>query len=294
MPDGSIQRELGIGEVISQTFQVFRRDFVKYVTIFLVLEAVIGTLSALVDYYIVLPTLPIGATTQELMNSLPTYLGALFTLVLLLILVSAIFGTIAGGTAVKMTSELIENREPNLTASVRFTASKILSIWAVGLIVVIVVSLGLIALIVPGIILAIMLSLAFPVLLIENLGVLGSMGRSRKLVGGRWLKSLAFYILLAIIVGIASEIVSLMTSPLGSGFARTILNSVLSAFYLPITFIAITIYYYSNNARLTPVQPPPLYPSISSVIRYCPSCGEPVVDPNQAFCSKCGYGLRPR
>ena len=51
--------------------------------------------------------------------------------------------------------------------------------------------MGLIALIVPGIILAIVFSLALPVLLIEKKGVLESMGRSHALVGHRWLKTFA-------------------------------------------------------------------------------------------------------
>ena len=237
--------------MISRTFGLFRRDFGKYVAIFLVMEVIIGALNAVVSYYVVLPPLVPGATLLQFFNWLPGFLRAIVTLVSLLALVSLIFGTIASGTATKMTSEILQNREPDLGAGVRLAVSKLLSIWAVSLITGIIVILGLIALIVPGIILAIMFSLAIPVLLIENTGVLQSMSRSRELVGGRWLKSLGVYIVIVIIIAVLGAIANLITLPIGAGSVRSIVNSLISALYMPILPIGLTVYYYSNAARIT-------------------------------------------
>ncbi len=53
-----IERELTLGEVISKTFEVFRRDFTKYVVLFAVVEVIIGVVTALAQNAFVLPTPP--------------------------------------------------------------------------------------------------------------------------------------------------------------------------------------------------------------------------------------------
>ena len=116
----------------------------------------------------------------------------------------------------------------------------------VGIILVV----GFIALIVPGIIPAIMYSLAFPVLIIENKGVLDSMRRSRQLVGHRWLKTFGVYLVLGIIFILAWLILGAVAVPFG--IASPVVNGLLSAFYQPLLPILLTVYYYSNLARITP------------------------------------------
>jgi len=296
MPDSSIKQELSLGEVISQTFQLYRRNFWKYVTIFLVVEAIFGVLNGLVNNYIVLPArLAPGATPQQFLNWASAYLGAALLLALALFLVSVILSPIALGSTIRMTSDVIENRPPDLMAGVRFIFSKLLSVWAVSIIIGIVVTLGFIALIVPGIILGIMFSLALTALLIENKGVFDSLGRSRKLVGNRWLKSFTLYLVIGILIGIAAEIVVLITAPISVPVIRYLVEALISAFYLPIIPILVTVYYYSNTARTAPAPPPPPPSPLppTSATRFCPSCGEPVTEANQAFCRKCGADLRP-
>jgi hypothetical protein len=162
----------------------------------------------------------------------------------------------------------------------------------VSLIIGIVVLLGVIALIVPGIILLIMFSLALPSLLLENHGILDSLGRSRELVGHRWLKTFALFIVIGITVLIATAVADAIGGLFGS--ASTVVSYLLSAFYLPLIPIALTVYYYSNIARIAPPQmnQPPM-PEVISVgtvpggTKFCINCGTQL--PSAAtFCSKCG------
>lgn len=171
-------------------------------------------------------------------------------LVVSIAIVYIVFSPIAQGSAIKLASEQIEKGQADLWTSVRFTASKLIWIWALSIVVGFIVILGFIALVVPGIILSIMFALAFPVLLIENKGILDSMGRSRELVGHRWLKTFATFLVLVIIIIIASSIVSAISGPFG--VASPLVNGVLSAFYQPLFPILLSVYYYSNLARITP------------------------------------------
>jgi len=290
--DQKIKRELTLGEVISKTFEVFRRDFAKYIVLFAVVEVIIGVVTALAQHAFVLPTPPPNPTPQQLFSWFSGFLGALIPLVASIFIVTAVFFPIAQGSAIKLASEQIEKARADLGASVRFAASKLIRIWALSIVVGIIVILGFIALIVPGIILTIMFSLAFPVLLIENKGVLESMGRSRELVSHRWLKTFATFLVLAIVNIVASAIVSAISGLLG--VAGPIVNGFLSAFYQPLFPILLTVYYYSNLARITPLPADqmPTGPTTMAKagMKFCPTCGTQLVS-SATFCFKCGARL---
>ncbi len=284
----SIVSELSFGEVISRTFELYQRNFVKYFVLFLVVEAIIGVVDTLAYNAFPLPTLPPNPTTQQVLDWAPGFFGALASLLLVIVGVVLIFGPIATGGTVKMASEEVEGKPVDLWASVRFAASKLVWMWALGLLVGIVVFLGLVALVVPGIILAIMFCLTLPALLIENAGVVGSLGRSRELVGHRWLKTFAIFLVLIIIVGVASAIVSAISGLFGA--ADRLVSNLLSAFYQPILPIAATVYFYSNRARVAPVQvgasvEPAVMPQLG--MKFCPNCGTQLAS-SAGFCSKCG------
>jgi hypothetical protein len=291
-PEQGIKRELALGEIISKTFELYQRDFTKYFVLFAVVEVIIGVVTTLAQQAFVLPSLPSNPTPQQLFGWLPGFFGAMVPLFGSIFILTVVFFPIAQGGAIKLASERLEKGQADISTSVRFAASRLLGIWALSIVVGIVVVLGLFALVVPGIVLAIMFSLALPVLLIENKGVLDSMGRSRELVGNRWLKTFATFLVLAIIFAIASVVVGAISGPLG--VASPLINGVLSAFYQPLFSILLTVYYYSNLARIAP--PPagrmPTVPATTAQagIKFCPSCGTQLTS-SAAFCSKCGARL---
>ena len=285
-PQGqSIQKEMGVGEVLGKMFEIYRADLVPFITIYLVIGVVSGLVSTVSTNLVKLPTIPTNSTSQQALNLLPGLFAAVGTLILISVIVGLFLGTIALGSAIFLTSDRLTRGEVNLGTAVRRTLSRLVSIWVLGIIVGIIVVLGFIALIVPGILLGIMFSLAIPALLIEGIGFSDAMGRSRKLVGGRWGKSFVLYLLLGIIVGIAGIVVSLIAGPFG--FAGSLVSGVLGAFYMPLVPIALTVYYYSNVARLAP--PPtmgPLGAPAQPGFKYCQNCGAQI--PQEArFCPKC-------
>jgi len=291
-PEQGIKRELSLGEVISKTFDVYRRDFAKYFIIFAVVEVITGVVTALARHAFVIPTLASNATPQQFFNWFPGFIGAIVPLVFSVFIVTVVFFPIAQGSAIKLASEQIENGQADIGKSVGFAAAKLIWIWALSIVVGIIVVLGFIAIIIPGIILAIMFSLAFPVLLVENKGVLNSMGRSRELVSHRWLKTFATFIVFAIIFIIASAIAGAISGPFG--VAKPVVSGILSAFYQPLFPILITVYYYSNRARISPPlayqMPTQSITAAQAGMLFCPSCGSQLA-PSDIFCSKCGARL---
>jgi len=289
-----ITQELSIAEVVSRTFDLFRRGFVKYVLLFAVVEAISGTLTTLVQRAYVLPTLPANPTPDQVSNWIPGFFGALVPLVGISALIALVFIPVAVGTTIKMAWGEIEKGQVDLAASVRFSISKLVWMWALGIIVGIIVGLGLLALIIPGIILGIMFSLSLTALLIENAGVLGSMSRSRELVSHRWLKTFGIFLIFVIIIAIAGAIVGVISSPFG--IASNVVSSILSSLYVPLLPVAMTVYYYSSVARMPTSQgaQPSLAPSAGpqAGMKYCSNCGTQM--PAAAvYCPKCGIRTVP-
>src|SRR5216117_2414121 len=291
-PEQSIRRELSLGYVISKTFELYRRDFTKYFVLFAVVGVIVQVVNTLARQAFIVPTLPVTPTSQQVSSWFSALLGALVLLVAVNFFVNIVFSTIAQGSAIKLASEQITKGQVNFGASIRFAVSRLLSIWALSIIVGIIVVLGFIALIVHGIILAIMFSLALPVLLIENKGVTESMGRSRQLVSHRWGKTFGTFLVLGIIVLIASLIFSAISAPLG--IISPVVNGILSAFYHPLFPILLTVYYYSNLARIT--RPPADQVQTAQTttaqagMKFCPTCGTQLVS-SATSCFQCGARL---
>jgi len=258
----NLQRELDIGEILSQTFHLYSRNFVQYLIPFLVAGILTGLVTIAVNSAIVIPARPVHATTQQLLANLI----ATVTSLLLSGIVSWIASSIATGITIKYTSDMLERGQANLQTSFNFTIPKLLFLLAASIIAGILIVLGFVALVVPGVILALMFSLVYPAILLEGKGALGSLSRSRELVSKRWLNTfglllllgiivVSLLLLLGIIVVIVSGVFGLVAAPFG--MLSPLVSAILTAFISPIFAIAITLYYYSMKARTLPLTPPP-------------------------------------
>jgi hypothetical protein len=150
---------------------------------------------------------------------------------------------------------MLEKGQANLQTSFNFTLTKVLYLLAASIITGVLIVFGLIALIIPGIILALMFSLVNQVILLEGTGIVGSFSRSRVLVSNRWLKTLVLMLVVGIIIAIVNGVVAIITTPFG--IVSPLISGVLTAFITPILPIALTLYYYSMKARTQSPMPPP-------------------------------------
>ncbi|TMI55717.1 hypothetical protein E6H18_08685, partial [Candidatus Bathyarchaeota archaeon] len=127
-PEQGIGRELGLGEAISKTFEVYRRDFSKYFVLFAVVGVIVQVVTTLAQQAFVLPTPPVNPTPQQYSSWFPALFAALFLLIAVIFIVNIVFSTIAEGSAIKLASEQITKGQANLGASIRFAVSRLLSI----------------------------------------------------------------------------------------------------------------------------------------------------------------------
>jgi hypothetical protein len=246
------QSELSIGEILTQTFNLYSRNFVQYLIPFLAAGILTGLVTIAARSAIVIPVAPADPTPQQLLAWFPTFVTATVMSLFLSGIVSWIVNGVTTGITTKFTSDMLERGQANLQTSFNFTLTKVISLLAASIITGILIVLGLIALVIPGIILALMFSLVYPAIMLEGTGILGSLSRSRVLVSNRWLKTLGLLLVLGIIVAVVDGVVAVITAPLG--VVSPLLSGILTAFIMPIFAIAITLYYYSMKARTAPLQ----------------------------------------
>jgi hypothetical protein len=254
-------RELSIDENLTWTLDLYFRNFVMFFVPMIIAALVSGVLGMfLFDYISHIPPLDTGATQQEMLNWIYSYLPNLLLIVLAMGILSWLVSTIASGVVVKCASDSIEKGTGDLGKAFSSAVTKLPALLLAGLIYAILVGLGLVALIIPGIILAIMFSLNVPAIVIENAGPLGGLSRSRKLVGGRWLKTFTLFLIIVLIVGFIIFVGNLMAAPLGN--FSWLASAIISAFVQPILPISLTVYYYSMLGREQQqrVPPPPAPP----------------------------------
>jgi hypothetical protein len=251
----NFQSELSIGEILSQTFNLYSRNFVQYLIHFLVAGILTGLVTIAVRSAIIIPAAPVHPSSQQLLAWFPIYLTATVTSVFLSGIVSWIASSVSTGITIKFTSDVLERGQANLQTSFNFTLSRLLFLLAASIVTGILIVLGFILLVVPGVILALMFSLVYPAIMLEGTGVLGSLSRSRVLVSNRWLKTFGLMLLVGIIVAILNGVFVLIASPFG--VVSPLISGILTALITPISAIAITLYYYSMKARTLPPLPPP-------------------------------------
>jgi hypothetical protein len=271
------KRELSYGEVLRCSFHLYQYKIVDLFLLFLIVGLANGAITAALGINNFL------SASQNSLNPLDLFFRLIANLILLGIL-SWVLSTIANGVAIKYSSDLLEKREADLRKSFDFTLTRLVSLLGAGLVSTILIILGGICLIVPGIILAIMFSLVVPVIMIEGANALDSLGRSRKLVSKRWGKTFVVIILALLLQVIVTLLINTIISPFGS--LSWIIASMANALVQPILPLVTVFLFYSmriKEARQKEMTEKPTF--------FCPNCGRPVSF-DDVYCRNCGKRIK--
>ncbi len=267
-------RELDLGEIVGQTFNLYFSRFFLFFLPFLVAGLFTGAWQKAVSLMFPMPTPPATTAPPDvLLSYLVSLLGVVVVTAFLTLLVSWIISTTVGGMAVKAASDVLEGRKVDLSETLGFTLNRLFSLLGAGIISGILIAVGLVCLIVPGVILAIMFSLIVPAIIIEQVGSLEGLSRSKRLVGGRWLKTFGLLLIIFVINIIAGLVFGAISSVFGP--VDWIVSGILGALVSPILPIAMTLYYYSMTAKEHASSPPPPPPISLPTPTTPPEAAEP-------------------
>jgi hypothetical protein len=187
-------RPLGVGEILDVGIKIYWRNAwtLFRIVVFVVLPAqiVVGLVQ--------ISSLPPGTTeTQGNLGFSPQFTTTNATItrsdavtlavgVIVSLLISALAGRLAQAGCFRAVADAYLGEEVRWTASLRYALRRLPAVVAVSILATVFVALGAVACLIPGIYLYGAFYVAIPVVLVEGVGPLRALGRSRELVRGRW------------------------------------------------------------------------------------------------------------
>jgi hypothetical protein len=174
-------------------------------------------------------------------------------------LLGLIVSALVTAACVKAVSDAYLDRTPGIGSSLRFALRRLLAVLGCQIVRVLGLIVAFVLLIIPGIWLYGMWSVAVPALLVEGKGPVASLGRSGRLVKGRWWPVAGVLIVTTIMVAVIGGAVSALLLGLASLPSRpslglavlvTTLSGVVSGVITqPFTATVTTILYYDLRVR---------------------------------------------
>jgi Membrane domain of glycerophosphoryl diester phosphodiesterase len=236
-------RPLSVGEILDVSFSLYRRHFSPLVMVALVCSGLPFLLSLFLE-----------AAGGALANPL---LALLYYVILVLL------SSLATAATVYIVSESYLGRPLSAGEALARSAPLLLRLLLCSFLLALVVGFGLILLLIPGIIFACGLLVAFPVLVLEpGTSAVGALARSWELTRGSRGRMfglivtmlILFYIPLAAIGGIAAMVIPrggfLSGGPAGGvGIIAIAVIGILQLFLYPLFYCVITVAYYDLRVR---------------------------------------------
>jgi hypothetical protein len=225
--------EFRVGQVISKAWSVFSRNFLTFMLV-----------TGIASLPPILLQRPVSVAPVDPLQNLGTTLLVGFLAIVLTYFATAIvvFGAF----------EVMRGRPVNLGESAKVALRRFFPLIGLAIVMPVLIYLGAILLIVPGVILYTMWFVATPVCVVERVSVFRSMGRSRQLTkGNRWRilgLSLVVFIPALIIGAIVAAVAfqggfAALSSALGSTVGK-IANLIWSAFWTAFYAIMVVVAYH--------------------------------------------------
>jgi hypothetical protein len=248
----TVLRPLTTGELLDRTFSLYRSHFALFVGIFALPHLCV----------LAFQCLALAFQTPRVVFQISTVLMSLFWSLGALLLTLVVSAASQAATVVAV-SQVHLDRPAGVMDSFSKVKNQVAGVIGLSLSVGFLVGLACLALIVPGVLLAIRWSLAVPVKVLENKSVGDSMSRSSDLTAGNrgrifviWL----LFVLLSIGIGLllrwpievaagVSSIVALQRAAVGWRVASLVATFVSECLVGPLATIAFSLVYYDERVR---------------------------------------------
>ena len=232
-------RPHSVGDIIDASFTVYRKRFGPMIAVALMLvfiPFVVGVIG--------------GCTITDLQTSCDTAIGWIGQIA------SQIGTVIAAAAATLVAAEAYAGTSADWRPSAAAGLRRIVPIVVATVVVAVAVAIGFVLVLVPGIFLALSFAVFTPVLMIERVGPMESLGRSWRLVTGeRWRllgAGLSMIIISVIVLGIIGFVLYLVLSGLGGlseGDASYYTQQIVTLLSIPLSAAVGAVLYVDLRVR---------------------------------------------
>lgn len=246
-PQGAIPSK-GLGEILSQAFNVYRANAAKLVVIVAIVVVPLTFVSTLITQVALDPGTERITVLGEIVE-VPASRGFFGALVVgaFALAISVIIWALLEAAIVRAAAQATLGDPIDVEASYRWGFRRIGSVILVSILAGLAVLGGLILLVVPGLIFAVMLCVSVPALIVEDRRGSDALGRSWSLVKGSF-----WHVVGVIVVAglIASAISGIIGSIGGSAwFLRWVFTSIGTIVTAPFTALVAVLLYVDLRAR---------------------------------------------
>lgn len=216
-------RPLSVGEILDGAVQTMRRHPALVFGISAIVAVIAGALDLAGSYWFLrdLPEvtqLGAAATQEEQMRWLSEMFGRLFATLGVTLVISLLIRTFMSGFITVVVGKAVLGRPVTLRDALTELRPRLLPLLGLTVLFTIIVTVASLFLIIPGIWLWVMLSLAAPALVLERGGIGESLKRSWRLVSGTWWRVFGILLLAVIAATIISMVIEI---PFGVGLGLT-------------------------------------------------------------------------
>lgn len=276
---------MSVGRILHRTFRMYKDNFVRFVTIVVIIEVPIALLM-IISRSIVPRVVPISQETnsEQLMSnaernvesvnieSLPEHfydtskdrpypsrlvLGA--ASIVITGILRMLGRILCRGVLTKSVSELYLRNEITFRQAYKFILPKYLTLIGAAVFVVLLVYLGLFLLVIPGVLFGLWFALTAPAIVVENLGATKGISRSKALASGNLVKIFSVIFLTTLITWAFTIPISFSVGYFGRilfsnniilmAFINQFVSVVVQTVVAPIGAISIILLYYDLRIR---------------------------------------------
>ncbi|HTG47626.1 MAG TPA: hypothetical protein VK646_08220 [Actinomycetota bacterium] len=248
---GSIPQR-GLGDILSTAFDVYKANAAKLIVIVAIVVVPLSFISHFVTGVLLKPTVTqstivingqtIAGTTVSTRSFGAFVFGGLIAAAIAVIISAVLQAALTRGAALASVGDPVDTE-----ASYRYGFRKFGSVLWISILVGLVVGIGFILLIIPGIIFLTMLAVTIPALIVEDQRGTAAMGRSWNLVKGHFWHVLGTIVVAAIITSVVGAILGLLGG--SNWFLQWIFGSIAQIITAPFAALVTVLLYVDLRVR---------------------------------------------
>jgi len=237
-----------LGEILSEAFRIYRENAAKLMVIVAVVVVPLSFIGALLGHFVGEPTLHrVKILGQPATIEYSRSFGVTILALLIAAAIGVIIWAILQAAILRGAAQATIGDPVDVEASYRWGLSRFGSVLLVALLVGIVVGVGFILLIIPGLIFLVFLSVSEPALIVENRRGTEALKRSWNLVRGHFWHALVVILIAAILTGIVQGILAAIGGH--NWFVRWIFSAIAQILTSPFSALVTVLLYLDLRAR---------------------------------------------
>lgn len=241
-------KELGVGGILDQTFAILRDHFVKILLVISTLYLWVNLLLALAVYFNT-PVLPPGASPQEILAA--TQSGGMVTIVLALasFVVNLIIGPLTNAALVQTVAHLYLGKSISVGEAFGLGLRRLGPVIWTSILYSMLVMLGFLCFIIPGIYLSLRWALALDVVVLENRSGFDALKRSKELMLSNRNRHYNTLFLLFLIIFVIQFGMGFGAAMVPAGVLRVVVQTVVNGFAIALGATGLVVFYFSCRCR---------------------------------------------